>query len=79
MEKIKQECPQELKELLRDELSNYAASMPMTAEERIRLNNWVCGGNSPYCNPWHIADESGVEMSYLEGVRTLTALAEDNE
>lgn len=79
MEEMNRELSQDLKELLRDELSKYAASMPMTAEERIGLNNWVCSGNSPYCNPWHIAGENGVEMSYLEGIRTLTALAEDNE
>ena len=78
MEEMKRELSQDLKELLRDELSNYAASTPMTAEERTHLNDWVRSGNSPYCNPWHIADENGVEMSYLEGTRTLEMLAEEN-
>jgi hypothetical protein len=43
---------------LRQEMRSYLAAVPdATEQELAALNAWVRQGNSPYCNPSHIADE----------------------
>ena len=41
------------------------------------MNTWVKQGNSPYCNPSHIADEQGREMPFIHALRAEQELAEN--
>jgi hypothetical protein len=49
--------------------------MTLTDAERADLCKWVAQGNSLYRNPGRIADESGREMDFVTGMRTLEDLA----
>ena len=60
---------------LRKEYDEYAAKTEMTESERNELNSWVSQGHSPYSNPANITDESGREMDFIRGIRTVTELA----
>ena len=66
---------EEMRELLRREYKEHAAKTAMTDDEHMALRKWVSQGNSPYGNPNCIADERGIEMDFLSGLRTLTDLA----
>ena len=62
---------------LRQEMRSYLAAVPdATEQELAALNAWVRQGNSPYCNPSHIADEQGREMPFVHGMRVENELAE---
>lgn len=65
----------EQRRFLRREYGEYAAKTEMTETERNELVNWVSQGHSPYSNPANIADESGCEMDFIRGIRTITELA----
>ena len=66
-----------LKSYLRQEMQNYLAIVPDAAEQELAaLNAWVWQGNSPYCNPSHVADEQGREMPFIHAMRTEQELAE---
>ena len=55
---------------LRQEMRSYLAAVPdATEQELAALNVWVRQGNSPYCNPSHIADEQGREMPFIHAMR----------
>lgn len=62
---------------LRQEMRSYLAAVPNATEQELAaLNAWVRQGNSPYCNPAHIADEKGREMPFVHAMRTEQELAE---
>ena len=62
---------------LRQEMRSYLAAVPdATEQELAALNAWVRQGNSPYCNPSHIADEKGREMPFVHAMRVVNELAE---
>ena len=63
--------PAHVQEFLRDEYRAYLDKMTLTDAERADLCKWVAQGNSPYSNPGRIADESGREMDFVTGMRTL--------
>ena len=47
-------------------MQNYLAIVPDAAEQELaELDVWVRQGNSPYCNPAHVADEQGREMPFM--------------
>ena len=49
-----------MKRYLINEMKCYLALVPDASEEEISdLKEWVAAGNSPYANPWYIADERG--------------------
>ena len=59
-----------LKALLRMDMRKCLSLHPdATLEEISALRQWVADGNSPACNPSHIADESGREMDFISGLR----------
>ena len=63
---------------LRQEMRSYLAAVPdATEQELAALNAWVRQGNSPYCNPSHIADEQGREMPFIHAMRVEKELAEN--
>lgn len=63
---------------LRQEMRSYVAAVPdATEQELAALNAWVRQGNSPYCNPSHIADEQGREMPFIHAMRFEKELAEN--
>ena len=65
------------KSYLRREMQNYLATVPdATEHELAELDAWVRQGNSPYCNPTHIADEQGREMPFVHAMRVEIELAE---
>ena len=58
------------KTYLRQEMRRYLLTVPdATPEEIADLKAWVEAGNDPYCNPSHIADGGGWEMSFIHGLR----------
>jgi len=62
---------------LRQEMRSYMAAVPdATEQELTALNAWVRQGNSPYCDPAHVADEQGREMPFIHAMRTEQELAE---
>lgn len=62
---------------LRQEMRSYLAAVPdATEQELAALNVWVRQGNSPYCNPAHVADEQGREMPFIHAMRVEKELAE---
>ena len=64
---------------LRQEMRSYLAAVPdATEQELAALNAWVRQGNSPYCNPSHIADEQGREMPFVHAMRVENELTESN-
>ena len=49
-----------MKRYLLNEMKRYLSLVPDASEEEISdLKEWVAAGNSPYANPWYIADERG--------------------
>lgn len=59
-----------LKALLRMDMRKCLSLHPDSTQEEIAaLRQWVADGNSPSCNPTHIADESGREMDFISGIR----------
>ena len=67
-----------LKSYLRQEMQNYLAIVPDAAEQELaELDVWVRQGNSPYCNPSHIADEQGREMPFIHAMRVEKELADN--
>lgn len=63
--------------LLRKMQSYLATVINATEQELAALNAWVRQGNSPYCNPSHIADERGREIPFIHAVRVEKELAEN--
>ena len=62
---------------LQQEMRRYLAAVPDAAEQELAaLTAWVRQGNSPYCNPSHIADEQGREMPFVHAMRVDNELAE---
>ena len=62
---------------LLQELQDYLVAVPEATKQEIAdLNAWVKQGNSPYCNPSHIADEQGREMPFIHALRAERELAE---
>ena len=62
---------------LQQEMRRYLAAVPDAAEQELAaLTAWVRQGNSPYCNPSHIADEQGREMPFIHAMRVENELAE---
>ena len=58
------------KTFLRQEMRRYLRSVPdATPEEIADLKEWVEAGNDPYSNPSNIADETGWEMPFIQGLR----------
>ena len=68
------------KAFLGQEMRRYLRSVPDAAPEEIaELKEWVEAGNDPYCNPLHIADEHGVELPFIHGLRVNQKLCEMEE
>ncbi len=66
------------KSYIRWEIRNYLTTVPhATKQELVELNAWVQQGNSPYSNPFHIADEQGREMPFIHALRTGQELSEE--
>lgn len=58
------------KTYLRQEMRRYLSTVPdATPDEIANLKAWVNAGNNPYCNPSHIAYETGWEMPFIHGLR----------
>lgn len=49
----------------------------MTAAEQQELASWVAAGNSPYGNPYILADESGRELDFVAATRLTGNLASE--
>ena len=61
-----------------NELKLYLTLMTDVSKEEIsELKEWVTAGNSPYSNPWYIADEHGTEMPFIQARRDIFSLADD--
>lgn len=67
-----------MKRYLINEMKRYLTLVPDTSEEEIsELKKWVDAGNSPYSNPWYIADERGAELPFIEARRVIFILSEE--
>lgn len=67
-----------MKRYLINEMKCYLALVPDASEEEISdLKKWVDAGNSPYSNPWYIADERGTELPFIEARREIFILSEE--
>ena len=59
-------------------MKQYLTLVPDASEEEIsELKEWVTAGNSPYSNPWYVADEHGTEMPFIQARRDIFSLADD--
>ena len=68
----------DLKQYLAVKMKQYLTLVPdATPEEISDLKDWVSQGNSPYSNPWYIADERGTELPFIEARRVIFILAEE--
>lgn len=67
-----------MKRYLINEMKRYLTLVPDASEEEIsELKKWVDAGNSPYSNPWYIADERGTELPFIEARRVIFILSEE--
>lgn len=58
------------KQLLKRQMREYLQTiLEVTPEELAELKAWVASGNSPYSNPYFIADEQGRELPYIHALR----------
>ena len=68
------------KSYLRREMRSYLATVPDAAKQELAaLAAWVEQGYSPYCNPSHIADEQGRELSFIHALRVEQGFAGESE
>jgi hypothetical protein len=57
-------------DMLRSQLKEYELAIgDMTEEERTDLREWVSAGNSVYCNPHLLYEESGSPFDYITAIR----------
>ena len=67
-----------MKRYLINEMKRYMTLVPDASEEEIsELKKWVDAGNSPYSNPWYIADERGTELPFIHARREIFSLTDD--
>ena len=67
-----------MKRYLINEMKRYLSLVPDASEEEISdLKEWVAAGNSPYANPWYIADERGTELPFIQARREIFSLADE--
>ena len=67
-----------MKRYLVNEMKQYLRLVSDASEEEIsELKEWVNNGNSPYSNPWYIADERGTELPFIQARREIFSLAEE--
>ena len=67
-----------MKRYLINEMERYLTLVPDASEEEIsELKKWVAVGNSPYANPWYIADERGTELPFIEARRVIFILEDE--
>ena len=63
-----------------NEMKRYLTLVTDASEEEIsELKEWVAEGNSPYANPWYIADERGTELPFIEARREFFILSEERD
>jgi len=73
------QCVKEHKIALRKELKEYERSIvDLTDEERSDLREWVSAGNSVYDNPFYVAHEGGYSVDYIQAIRTIDEMREDD-
>ena len=69
-----------MKRYLINEMKRYMTLVPDASEEEIsELKKWVDAGNSPYSNPWYIADERGTELPFIHARREIFSLVEGRD
>ena len=69
-----------MKRYLINEMKQYLTLVPDASEEEIsELKEWIAEGNSPYANPWYIADEHGIELPFIHARREIFSLTDDND
>lgn len=67
-----------MKRYLINEMKRYLTLVPDASKKEIsELKAWVNAGNSPYSNPWCIANERGAELPFIQARREIFSLAED--
>ena len=67
-----------MRRYLVNEMKRYLTLVPDASEEEIsELKVWVDAGNSPYSNPWYIADERRNELPFIQAQREIFSLADD--
>ena len=67
-----------MRRYLLNEMKRYLTLVTDASEEEIsELKEWVAEGNSPYANPWYIADERGTELPFIEARREIFILSEE--
>ena len=67
-----------MKRYLVNEMKQYLRLVSDASEEEIsELKEWVTAGNSPYSNPWYVADERGTELPFIQARREIFSLEDD--
>ena len=67
-----------MKRYLVNEMKHYLTLLPDASEEELsELKEWVTAGNSPYSNPWYVADERGTELPFIQARREIFSLEDD--
>ena len=67
-----------MRRCLVNEMKRCLSLVPDASEEEIsELKKWVDAGNSPYSNPWYIADERGTKLPFIHARREIFSLAEE--
>ena len=68
-------CVKEHKISLRNELKVYEPTITnLTDKERFDLREWISGGNSVYDNPYHMTDDYGYPMDFIDAIRAAADL-----
>ena len=69
-----------MKRYLINEMKRYLTLVPDASKGEISdLKKWVDAGNSPYSNPWYIADERGTELPFIHARREIFSLVEGRD
>ena len=59
-------CSDSVAHKIQDELKEFLYSHDLDEEEYEALESWVSEGNSPYENPDHYCDSTGMEVNYMK-------------
>ena len=67
--RFRKNVPQEVREILKQQLDEYEETTAMTKSERRELYSWVAAGHSPYENGDWLYDEWGNPMDFVSALR----------
>jgi len=65
---------------LQEDMRSYESAIADLSDvERNNLREWVLGGNSVFDNPYHMSDDNGRPINYIEALRITADMRENPE